>query len=205
MIAEALRQLLLDRGATRIGYGDLSEIDPVARQTLPIGVCVAVRYPREVIRGIADGPTHAYFAQYNALNEQLDALVTAGAAFLQEQGYQAIAQTRQMVDTHATEYTSVLPHKTVATRAGIGWIGKCALLITEQYGSMVRLSSILTDAPLPAAIPINASYCGSCSACVQACPGGAVCGENWSVAMPREQFFDAAVCKKPRVNSRCAI
>ena len=46
---------------------------------------------------------------------------------------------------------TALPHKTIATRAGIGWIGKSALLVTAKYGSAIRLSSILTDTPIETA------------------------------------------------------
>ena len=53
-----------------------------------------------------------------------------------------------------------LPHKTVATRAGIGWIGKCALLVTEKYGSAIRLTTVLTDMDLETDQPINGSKCG---------------------------------------------
>jgi len=40
---------------------------------------------------------------------------------------------------------SSMPQKTIATRAGLGWIGKTALLITPQFGSAIRLNSVLTD------------------------------------------------------------
>ncbi|GHU89902.1 hypothetical protein FACS1894202_08860 [Clostridia bacterium] len=59
---------------------------------------------------------------------------------------------------------------------------------------MVRLTSILTDAPLKAAQPINASRCGDCSACTEACPAGAVSGKLWSAGLAREEFFNAAAC-----------
>ena len=45
-------------------------------------------------------------------------------------------------------FRTVMPHKTVAVHAGLGWIGKSALFVTEKYGSAVRLTSVLTDAPL---------------------------------------------------------
>jgi epoxyqueuosine reductase QueG len=161
-----------------------------------VGVCVAVKYPKEVIRGIAEGPTTEYYEQYNSQNERLDELVTLGAEALQRLGYQAIAKTRAQVACVETDYRTLLPHKTVATRAGLGWIGKCALLVTPEYGSMVRISSILTDAPLRCAQPTNEPRCGDCMACAKACPGGAVLGKNWGVGMPREAFYDAAKCRK---------
>ena len=157
---------------------------------------MAVKYPKEVILGIAELPTAEYFEWYNRLNELLDMLVDMGAEFLRCFGYRAVAQTRARVSMGEKNDGAVLPHKTVATRAGIGWIGKCALLVTKEYGSMIRLSSVLTDAPLETAQPVNTSRCGNCTACIEACPGGAVSGKPWNVGMPREDFFDAAACRK---------
>jgi epoxyqueuosine reductase QueG len=70
------------------------------------------------------------------------------------------------------------------------------LLVTEQYGSMVRLSSVLTDAPLATAGPVDESRCGGCTACAAACPAGAVSGKPWRAGLAREDFFDAAKCRR---------
>jgi epoxyqueuosine reductase len=195
-ITENLRHALLTRGADLVGVGSLTELPAETRSDLPTGVCVAVRFPKEVIRGITAGPTRAYYDQYNALNEKLDELVTFGAETLQALGYQAIAQTRAYVNQFATDFTSLLPHKTVATRAGLGWIGKSALLVTEQFGAMIRLSSILTDAPLMTDQPINQSRCGECRACTDACPASAISGELWTAGIKRDALFDAAACRQ---------
>ncbi|MDR0423939.1 MAG: 4Fe-4S dicluster domain-containing protein [Clostridiales Family XIII bacterium] len=183
-------------GAVLAGFGDISGLPPDVRGGMPVGICVAVKYPKDVIRGIAELPTAEYHAWYDRLNEQLDMIVTHGAEFLRRNGYSAIAQTRERVGLGEMVNSTVLPHKTVATRAGIGWIGKSALLVTEQYGSMVRLSSILTDAPLGCAAPVDEPKCGGCMKCTDACPGEAVSGRPWRAGVGREEFFDAAKCRK---------
>jgi epoxyqueuosine reductase QueG len=195
-ISIQLKTEILRQGADLVGFGSLSELPPDVRQNLPFGVSVAVKYPKEVIRGIHDFPTRDYFDHYHILNDRLDALAEFGAAFLQQKGFTAIPQTRAYVEQFETNYTSLLPHKTVATRAGVGWIGKCALLVTESYGSMIRISSILTDAPLFVADPINESKCGDCNLCTGACPAGAVSGKLWRIGFKREDFFDAVACRK---------
>ena len=43
---------------------------------------------------------------------------------------------------------SILPYKTIATKSGLGWIGRSALFVTPEYGSAVALGAILTDMPL---------------------------------------------------------
>lgn len=194
VIADILNAELRNKGADLVGYGDLSEVSPELRYDLPVGVCVAVKYPKEVIQGIADHPTPEYYAQYRRLNELLDGIVTYGAQILQENGYRAVARTLSEVAKQQTDYSSLLPHKTVATRAGLGWIGKCALLVTEKYGSMVRISTILTDAPLPVSPPVNDSRCAGCSECQTHCPANAVQGNTWSPTVQRDELVDAAAC-----------
>ena len=190
-ITSEIRAELLSQGADLAGFGDLSALPEDVRNGMPVGVSVAVKYPKEVIRGIAELPTAEYFEWYGMLNEKLDALVTHGAELLRAQGFRAMAQTRAAIGAN---YDVSLPHKTVATRAGIGWIGKCALLVTEEYGSMIRLSSILTDAPLDCAVPIDQSKCGGCNICAKECPAKAVSGKLWHKGLAREDFFDAIAC-----------
>ena len=163
---------------------------------MPIGVCVAVKYYKDVINSIVDHPTMKYMEQRNELDDLLDDLVTTGAETLQAQGYQAIAQTCVEVDKKKEKHIPILPHKTVATRAGVGWIGKCGLLVTEEYGSMIRISSILTDAPLPTANPINQSRCDNCMEWKKHCPTKAIKGNLWAVGVPRDDLFDVDVCRK---------
>ena len=194
-LTEHLEGELRRCGADLVGIGDLRELPPDVRGGLPVGICVAVKYPKEVIRGIAALPTPEYRDWYHRLNGRLDTLVTWGAQALQAFGYEAVAQTRAQVGTGEDMLHTALPHKTVATRAGIGWVGKSALLVTEEYGSMVRISSILTNAPLKTTAPVNQSKCGDCAICTDACPAGAVSGRAWAAGLPREAIFDAVKCR----------
>jgi len=197
-LSEKLKDELTKFGADIVGFGDISELPEDIREGLPVGICVAAAYPGEIIRGIAELPTKEYNEWYDRLNEKLDSIVSQGADLLRKMGYTAVAQTRDYVNNRKGvqfEDITVLPHKTVATRAGVGWIGKCALLVTQEYGSAIRLSSILTDAPLDTAEPTNKSQCGGCLICTDACPGGAVSGGLWEVGVYRDEFFDAEKCR----------
>lgn len=186
---------LLHFGADIVGFGDLNKLPEDVREGMPIGISIAVVYPKEVIRGISELPTQEYREWYDKLNERLDMIVTRGAELLREMGYKAIAQTREYVGNGENKDNTTLPHKTVATRAGIGWIGKSALLVTDKYGSAIRLSSILTDAPLDTASPINKSRCGDCMVCANDCPARAVSGKSWEVGLYRDEFFDPVKCR----------
>jgi epoxyqueuosine reductase QueG len=191
-LTDSLKEYLTSKGADLVGFGDLTALPPKVRHNLRVGVCVAVKYPPDVISGIHNMPTREYYEHYNALNDKLDDLVTIGALFLREQGFSAIAQTRDFVAQNETNYDSLLPPKTIATRAGIGWIGKSALLVTRKFGSAVRISTILTDAPLITNSPYNSSFCGNCKVCENACPGKAIKGNLWDITTPRDSIFYAA-------------
>ena len=195
-MTDLIKTELLSLGADIVGFGDLRELPEDVRSGLPTGISVAVLYPKEVIRGIAKLPTQQYREWYDLLNERLDGIVTRGAEFLRGMGYRAVAQTREYVGSGEASDVTILPHKTAATRAGIGWIGKSALLVTEKYGSSLRLSSILTDAPLTVSPPVNKSRCGECMVCAEACPAGAVSGRLWEPGLYRDEFFDPVKCRK---------
>jgi epoxyqueuosine reductase len=180
-------------GADLVDFADLNSV--IKGGDMPFGVSVAVALSPNIIKSIHDGPNIEYYNEYHRINEILDNIVTAGAAFLVSKGYKACAQTHDSVK-EIGNYRTALPHKTVATRAGIGWIGKSALLVTKQYGSAVRFSSIITDAELQCAKPIDNSSCGNCTACTNACPGKAISGELWNVNIDRDSFYKPLACRK---------
>ena len=102
----------------------------------------------------------------------------------------------QSISDPEDPFTGAFQHKTGAVLAGLGWIGRSALFIHQTHGPRVRMGTILTNAPLTVGSPVTESGCGSCRACVRACPALAIEGRLWEPGMPRNQLYDAYACSQ---------
>ena len=195
-ICRKLKTLLLDKGASLVGFADLIEVPADVRDSMRFAVSIAVALDAAVISTIRDGPTDPYYVEYRKANALLTGLGKVASSMIEGSGYKAISKKPTHAGIDPKTQSTVLPHKTVATRAGLGWIGKCALLVTEEYGSAIRISTVLTDAPLETSVPVDDSLCGNCALCVESCPGKAPSGRNWEVGLHRDSFFDVFACER---------
>ncbi len=198
-LSEKLKSELLESGASLVGFADLRDLPENQRNGFGYGISIAAAIDPAIINGIANGPTKEYYEEYNKLNKLLDSLDIKASEIIKAYGYYALPKTGANVSIDIKDHSTILPHKTVATRAGLGWIGKCALLVTEKYGSAVRISSVLTDAPLETGTPVNRSKCGNCTKCFGNCPAEAVSGALWTAGMDREAFYDAFACRNKAI------
>jgi epoxyqueuosine reductase len=136
---------------------DPSSILSSVRSVVMVGMNYAARTQRE--------PRNARVARYaqgadyhEVLWKKLDRLL----AWVQVEA--PGCQGRGVVDT------APLLERDFARRAGLGWFGKNTMLLNKQQGSYYFLGALLLDIDLPADAPHATNHCGTCTACLDACP-----------------------------------
>ena len=98
-----------------------------------------------------------------------------------------------------TELVAPFSFKFAAVNAGLGWIGKNDVVITEKFGPRVRLSAILIDAEFPYGERVEQSRCPEgCRLCVDICPHGALTGVQWDIHVKRRELIDYQLCNRKR-------
>jgi epoxyqueuosine reductase QueG len=135
---------------------------------------------------LSGGPDLLYLHHYRQVNYLLDRVGTLASELLRQNGFSGLpVPTSQIIDWK--EQKGLLSLRQLATTAGLGWIGRNNLLVTPDFGSRVRLSAVLTDAPLDAGKPISFG-CGKCTRCLSRCPVSAIKTE------PND--FDLTACRQ---------
>jgi epoxyqueuosine reductase len=175
---------------------------------LPYAVSLGIRLEPAIISEVEHGPTLAYYGEYKRLNMKLAKVEDSLVAFLRERGVAAeTIQPTGTPDPTVSDWVDarVFAHKTAATQAGLGWIGKTAIFVSPTLGPRLRLATVFTDAALPAGTPVTESRCGACRRCLDACPAGAGHDVLWRAGMPRDELLDYYACERQNDYSGAAL
>lgn len=189
---ERLRSALMEADACLVGFADLSCLDANVTRGYSFGIGFALQYDLEAV----DSLPHAelFLAMKAVIEEKAKKLYAIAAALLDNWGYGHIRISSGIPRDELPDLREELPQKTIATLAGLGWIGKSSLLVSPDYGPRLRLGAILTDGPFQVDTSVVLSNCNDCNRCVDACPVGAIKGANWSQGIDRADLLDIQLC-----------
>jgi epoxyqueuosine reductase len=149
---EELRRALMDAGACLVGFANLSCLDSKQTKGYPFGICFALQHDSDAVHGLpCDEP---FLAMGATLSERANQLYALTAAFLGRGGYRHTRISSGLSVDQLPDLCEELPQKTIATLAGLGWIGKSSLLVSSDHGPRIRLAAMLTDDPFQADTPV---------------------------------------------------
>lgn len=138
-------------------------------------ISFAVRFPAGTLTAHSHVP---YTRVRNSITPKMDAIALDLCIRLEDAGYLSlpIPTNESEWDVKTGRWRSIVSQKHAAQAAGLGRIGKHSLLITPEFGSMVWLGCVLTEAEF-APDPLKGDICNGCNLCVAACPSGALGNE----------------------------
>ena len=104
-----------------------------------------------------------------------------------------------MAQNNDEEFVAPFSYKYAAVNAGLGWIGKNDVVVTEKYGPRIRLSAVLIDHEFMYGQKIVESKCPtSCKICVDTCPYNALHNVMWNIDTLRDDIIDYRLCNQKR-------
>lgn len=196
-----LRNIMYEKGADIVRYVDISELPLEQTQGFTKAIIFCLALSKRFIINTFNNIQMAH-DEYLEKDQKVNELAEWLAIYIQQRGYRAYAQSEnnnlQNGRYDEKTRTSALPHKTIARLAGLGFIGKNNLLVTEDYGCGFCMCTVLTDAPIQVEkYPLISSRCGSCHICKRICPAKAIHGNEWTLSGGRENLIDVFKCSCP--------
>jgi epoxyqueuosine reductase QueG len=201
IIDDILKEHLLPAENYIFGFADLTGLLQNKFDGFNYGISIGRKLDYEIVDKVINGPTPEYYSHYRQINKDLSLLTKKISDDLNKNDIETLkidptVSTSELDSVYSKTLRTDLSHKMVATRAGLGWIGKTDLFISRELGPRLRLVSILLKTPVKSkSKPIDMSRCGNCSICVDICPAGAANGKLWDITIDREEFYDPWKCR----------
>ena len=182
MTSQEIKQRMRALGADLCGVAPLERLGGAPEGFHPTDVlptcrsviAFACRFPAGTLACRSDIP---YTIVRNILSDRLDKMAVQLCADLEVEGVLAVPTGTigpTEYDERTDRWRNIVSAKHCAEAAGLGVIGLNTLLITPEFGNMVWLGAILTEAELEPDEPLKIDYCADCDLCVKACPVQAV-------------------------------
>ncbi|MDE7444818.1 MAG: 4Fe-4S binding protein [Lachnospiraceae bacterium] len=149
------------------GYHPL-DVLPICKSVISF----ACRFP---VAALSCKTAVPYTRVRNSLTPKMDAIALDFCIEMEKNGIAAIPipTNESQWDSSTERWRSVVSQKHAAQAAGLGTMGRHSLLITPEFGSMVWLGAVLTEAELEPD-PVLKKICNDCNLCVEICPVNAL-------------------------------
>ena len=179
--SETVKKYGMEAGASVVGIASYKDFGLAPEGFKPVDVlqeCISVivlgtTFSPEVLNDIAE-----YSANRNEMLTSMTDMAKVVAKRIKADGYKtkaiSAAGGKWVEGDGRKEQFGHISLKHAAEIAGLGVIGKNYLLTNPQYGNLLWLSAVLTDAELTPDEKIESDMCGNCNKCVEACPVGAL-------------------------------
>jgi Uncharacterized Fe-S protein len=201
IIDDILKKHLLPAENYIFGFAELTGLLQNKFIGFNYGISIGRKLDYKIVDKVNNGPTPEYYSHYRQINKDLSLLTKKISDDLNKNDIETLnigptVSTSELDSVYSKTLRTDLSHKMVATRAGLGWIGKTDLFISREFGPRLRLVSILLKTPVkPKLKPVDMSRCGNCSICVDICPAKAANGKLWDITVDREEFYDPWKCR----------
>lgn len=192
MISEKIQQIFASVPGVIYGYTDISynSFSKEYKSALVLAV------PYEPQLNLENYTEEAFDSSILNARTKLEFILKDIELVLKEEGIKYYIPP--VAQQNEEELLALFSFKYAAVNAGLGWIGKNDVLITEEYGPSVRLSAVLIDHPFKYGNKITESRCGSCTKCADICPHKALTGANWDINTLRNELIDYHLCNQKR-------
>ncbi|NDV64894.1 4Fe-4S dicluster domain-containing protein [Bacteroides sp. 224] len=189
-----------------IHFVDISGLVEKQNRGFSSAILFGVKCSPEYLKRVSDNPNYVpdmvarnYFDDDEHYAHEMDMYRISDllADFIEKNGYSAysLSDDNQITTNNFEGNKSMLPLKTLATHAGLGWIGRNNLLVNKEYGCCQTWGGVLTDMPLNTVLnSLPAVQCGNCQICLDVCEPKALKGTVWQSGIEREKIIDVDKC-----------